>query len=388
MIGGLKRLIRGETNVDFVGRARTWAVVSGAVILVSLFGLLVLRLNFSLEFEGGSAMTVRIANEAAVPEFNDALAEADVEGTVQIRSAPGGEREALVRTKETDEERLSALQREVAAAAGQTTTGDQPDVNAVSRTTIGPSWGAQITSKAVRGLVVFLVMVSLYISFRFEPKMALGALAALFHDLIATAGVYALVGFEVSPATVIALLTLMGYSLYDTVVVFDRVKENEALLTSTSRTTYSEMVNRSLNEVLMRSINTSISTVLPIAGLLFVGVFLFGAVTLKDLALAMFVGSLVGTYSSIFVATPILAKLKEREPQYQALRRRAEGKAPVAAGARARRAVAQPEPEAAAADPVPVAETSPAPSRPRAQAPRPGTPRPPRKRGGKRRKRR
>jgi len=404
--GGFRRLMRGETNIDFVGRARTWAIVSAAVIGISLIGIFGRGLNFSLEFEGGSSLTVPIANEAGVSELNDALAEAGVEGAVQVVTSSEG-RAGLVRTEVTDEEKLTTLERALAEAAGQLRDGS-PDVNAVSRTTIGPSWGEQITSKMVRGLIVFLVLVALYISVRFEPKMAVGALAALIHDLVATAGIYALVGFEVSPATVIALLTLMGYSLYDTVVVYDRVKENTVTLTAGSRTTYSAMVNRSLNEVLMRSINTSVSTVLPIAGLLFVGVFLFGAVTLKDLALAMFIGSIVGTYSSIFVATPLLAVLKEREPQNRALARRAAGeRVPARAGApagdRARTDRSAPTPGGARTDrgaPEPSTATDPTldeavtegtsseatTSPPRPAKPMPARPaRPPRARRGKRR---
>jgi preprotein translocase subunit SecF len=214
--------------------------------------------------------------------------------------------------------RADDLRQAVATEAG--ITSDQ-----INEQDVGPTWGGTISSKAITGLIVFLVLVSLYISLRFEPKMAGAALAALFHDLLATAGIYALVGFEVTPATVIALLTLLGYSLYDTVVVFDKIRENGETLTARNATTYSAMVNRSVNQVLMRSINTSLTSLLPVGGLLFVGAFLLGASTLEDLALALFVGILVGTYSSIFVASPILAWWKEREPRYQKLRARVTG---------------------------------------------------------------
>ena len=200
------------------------------------------------------------------------------------------------------------------------------DPDEINVNDVGPSWGRQVSTKALRGLIVFLVLVSLYITLRFEWKMAMGALAALFHDLIATAGIYTLLGLEVSPATVIALLTLMGFSLYDTVVVFDKVQgERRAAHVRRRRCRTRQMVNRSVNQVLVRSINTSLSSVLPVAGLLFVGVYLFNADTLKDLSLAMFIGALVSTYSSIFVASPILAWLKEREPRYQQIRARIGG---------------------------------------------------------------
>lgn len=385
-MGGFKRLLRGESNIDFVGRSKLWLILSMTVLGVSLFGLLVPKLNLGLEFKGGSALTVPISGATTVEEIEEALDPILGEVDIQILTdkAAGGTRRALVRTEETDEAKLSSAQEKLAETAGQTKADGSPDTNAVSRDTVGPSWGQQVSSKALRGLIVFLVLVTLYISARFEPKMAVSALAALFHDLIGTAGVYAIVGFEVTPATVIALLTLMGFSLYDTVVVFDRVRENAPQVTGTGKMTYGDMVNRSMNEVLIRSINTSISSVLPVAGLLFVGVFLLGAVTLKDLALAMFIGTLVSTYSSIFVAAPLLTFLKEREPRYRALKAKLRG--PTAGSVR----VALP------AD-VPVAETSvvDAPETPAAAAPvrrttttpqRPsGTPRSRQRRRGKRR---
>src|SRR5205085_11524406 len=189
----------------------------------------------------------------------------------------------------------------------------------INRQDVGPTWGSQISSKAVKGLIFFLIAVTLYIAFRFEWKMALSAQAALLHDLVITAGIYALVGRTVSPATVIAILTILGYSLYDTVVIFDKVRENttesSAML---ARDTYSGVVNTSLNQVLMRSVNTSLVVLLPILSLL-----LFGGATLQDFAFALFVGVASGTYSSIFVASPMLALLKEREPKYRQIRIRA-----------------------------------------------------------------
>ena len=199
--------------------------------------------------------------------------------------------------------------------------GIQPEQ--VSITNVGPTWGDKVSDKALQALVVFFLVLALYLTFRFEFRMAIAALIAVLHDIIITVGVYAITGFEVTPATVVAFLTILGFSLYDTVVVFDKVKENEARLGTVRGDTYSTMVNRSLNQVLMRSLNTSIVAVLPVASLLFVGTFVLGGQTLKDFALALFVGLIVGAYSSIFVATPILAWMKERQPRFRALRERA-----------------------------------------------------------------
>ena len=377
MFDGMKRLMKGESNIDIIGRSKVWVLVSLVVIGTACVGLFGRGLNLSLEFDGGTALRVPLERDATVEGVESALSKFDI-GTpdVQISTSSGGIRELLVRSERiADQKILQDVQQTIATIAGQS------DVDEVNITDVGPSWGQQVSNKALRGLIVFLVLVSLYISLRFEWKMAIGALAALFHDLIATAGIYTLVGLEVSPATVIALLTLMGFSLYDTVVVFDKVKENADLLTGASRISYSEMVNRSINQVMVRSINTSLSSVLPVGGLLFVGVYLFGADTLKDLALAMFIGALVSTYSSIFVASPILAWLKEREPRFQQIR------AKISTGVRA-------EPAAAAASAG--VSRPPAPSSPEAPAERPRPPvrtgarQPPRgrrTRGGKRRRR-
>ncbi len=193
----------------------------------------------------------------------------------------------------------------------------------VSLRAVGPTWGEKVSSKALTALIVFFIVIALYLSFRFEWRMALAAIIAVLHDIIITVGVYAVTGFEVVPATVVAFLTILGYSLYDTVVVFDKVKDNTARLGTVRGDTYSSMVNRSLNQVLIRSINTSLVALLPVGSLLFVGTWVFGGLALKDFALALFVGLLTGAYSSIFVATPLLAWLKEKEPKYKALRVRA-----------------------------------------------------------------
>jgi preprotein translocase subunit SecF len=191
--------------------------------------------------------------------------------------------------------------------------------NSIAVQFVGPTWGSQITSKAVEALIIFLVVIVIYLSIAFEWRMAVAAFVALMHDILITVGVYALTGFTVSPTSVIGLATILGYSLYDTVVVFDKVRENTAGLLTTQRSTYSDAANLALNQTLVRSMNTSLTALLPVASILFVGAGLLGAGTLKDLALVLFVGMLSGTYSSIFIATPVLADLKEREPQYKDL---------------------------------------------------------------------
>lgn len=315
MIAGLRKVMRGESELDFIGRTKLWFTITLVILVLSGMGLGVRKLQLGVEFKGGTALTVPLTSDATIEDVEAAFEKLDLPDVdVQIQSQ-GAVRRVITRSNRIDPDKLGEVREALAKVAGA------PSVDEVSTEDVGPSWGQQVSKKALRGLVVFIFLVSLYISVRFEPKMAAAALAALFHDLLATAGVYAWVGFQVTPATVIALLTLMGFSLYDTVVVFDRVRENAAGLSS-GKQTYSTMVNESINEVLIRSINTSLTSVLPVAGLLFVGVLLFEAVTLKDLALAMFVGTLVSTYSSIFIAAPILAKLKEREPRYATLRAR------------------------------------------------------------------
>lgn len=323
----LARISRGEAGIDIVGQARKWFMLSGVVILISLVGLFGRQLNLGQEFTGGTSLRVPTSNqELTVTEVEEALSEfnlADITIQIAAASEPGTtDREIHMRSAHIEDRALfEQVQTRLAEVAGQT-SGGEPDLNAVSITDVGPIWGRTVSAKALQGLIFFLVLVSLYISLRFEWKMAIGAVIALFHDLTATAGLYALVGFVVTPATVIALLTLLGYSLYDTVVIYDRIQENAAQLSGGKGTTYSDMVNRSTNEVMMRSINTSLSTLLPIGSLLFVGVFLLGAETLKDLALAMFIGTIMGSYSSLFIAAPLLAMLKEREPRFRALRAR------------------------------------------------------------------
>ncbi len=214
-----------------------------------------------------------------------------------------------------------------------------------SSTTVSASWGSDVTKNAIQALVLFLILVSIYIAIRFEARMAVGAIISLLHDLVIAAGIYSIVGFEVTPSTVVGLLTILGFSLYDTVVVFDKVSENTRDLTAGSRMTFSDGANLAVNQTLMRSINTSLISLLPVAGLLFVGAGLLGVGTIEDLALILFVGLAVGAYSSLFLATPIVCTLTERQPAYQALQRRVATKR---AAEEARKAAIEADPELAA----------------------------------------
>jgi len=308
------RLYRGETSFDFVGAKRIWLAVSSALILISLLGLVIFGLNLSLDFKGGVAVDVANATGVDVTAVRDALTPLGL-GDAKIQMLAGGaDIRVQVGALTPDESR--AFQKAVATVSGSS-------LDEVSVDEVGPTFGAQITKRAVTALVVFLAAVVLFMWWRLEWKMAVAGITALFHDLIITFGVYALTRFEVTPATVIGVLTILGYSLYDTVVVFDKVKENIEEL-HTERMTLTELVNRSMNQVLMRSINTSLTSLLPVGSLLFVGSFLLGAHTLRDFALALFVGIAAGTYSSIGVASPILATWKEHEEEWERVRRRKE----------------------------------------------------------------
>jgi preprotein translocase subunit SecF len=311
--GGIAgRLYRGDVSINFVGRQRTWYAMSGAILLVSVIALLVKGLNFSLEFKGGSSFTfppTASTTQTAISRVVNAAGGSNA--SVQYSSSPSLH-QWMVQTGVL----TSHVSQQVTNALASTF---HLNPNSIAVQFVGPTWGGQITSKAVEALIIFLVVIVIYLSIAFEWRMAVAAFVALLHDIVITIGVYALTGFTVSPTSVIGLLTILGYSLYDTVVVFDKVRENTAGLLTTQRSTYSDAANLALNQTLVRSMNTSLTALLPVASILFVGAGLLGAGTLKDLALVLFVGMLSGTYSSIFIATPVLADLKEREPQYKDL---------------------------------------------------------------------
>ncbi|MDX2379867.1 MAG: protein translocase subunit SecF [Acidimicrobiia bacterium] len=301
---GSGRLFRGQTAIDFYGKRRYGLIVAVAILLITLGSLATRGLNLGLDFEGGVAWDIPASETFGVEEAEDVLAENDISTTgakVQRRTSDATD-VITVQIEEEPAETVAALTVDFADAAGV-------DPAAVSFSFTSSTWGSEITEKAVRALVIFLIVVAIFISIRFEWRMAAAALAAMAHDVIVTVGVYSVFQFEVTPATVIAFLTILGYSLYDTIVVFDRVKENEGKYAGV-RMRYEDIVNVSMNQVLMRSINTSISSILPVISLLLIGSGLLGAVTLQEFALALLVGMISGVYSSIFVATPTLAWLK------------------------------------------------------------------------------
>lgn len=309
-----RNLYRGETEFDFVRHRLRFFIISAVVIGISLLSLLVRGLDGSIDFTGGTIVEAPNVAAVNVADFRDGLSAIGQDGArVQLRTERDESETVVVQTEALTVEDRDELLETVAAVAGV-------DVNDASIASVGPTFGSEITRRAIEALVIFLIVVTLFITWRFEWKMAFGALAALFHDLIITAGIYSIIGFEVTPSTVIAILTILGYSLYDTVVVFDKITENVHELGS--RHTFTEIVNLSMNQVLMRSLNTSLTSLLPIGSLLLVGSYLLGAATLREFALALFIGIAAGTYSSIFVATPLLTEWKEREPQWQRMQRR------------------------------------------------------------------
>lgn len=318
MSGGgsvLRRLYRGETRFDVVGNWRRWFIISATALVLCLGSLAVRNLNLGIDFTGGISVTAPNPAGADIAGVRAALG--TVGDTARIQLIDDGDA-VRVQTGAVDLETERSLVLDLVAAVGT-------EIELTDSESVGPTFGRQITRRAVQALLVFLAVVVVFISIRFEWKMALGGITALLHDLVITAGAYSLLGFEVTPATVVAVLTILGYSLYDTVVVYDKVRENVA--EDKTRSTYTDLVNRSMNQVLMRSINTSLTSLLPVGSLLFIGSLLLGAGTLREFALALFVGIAAGTYSSIFVAAPILALWKEREDEWRRRRFRTERKA-------------------------------------------------------------
>ncbi len=307
-MNSLRKLYFGQHHFDFPLMWRKALVGSAALVLVSLGALLVGGLNLGIEFEGGTSWEVN-APDKSVADARDALSGT---GAAAGKIQTVGGTAIRVRADLEDQASIDEVTDSLRDFAG-VEEGD------VSVTTVGPSWGDQITSKARNALVWFFIIVAAYIAIRLEWKMAVGALVAVAHDIVISVGVYAVFRFEVTPATVIAFLTIMGYSLYDTIVVYDKVRDVAGRLGTTGRYTYTEMMNQSLNQVLMRSINTSITSVLPVLSMLVIGSFFLGALTLQEFAIALLIGILVGTYSSIFVASSVVAYMKEREADHAAV---------------------------------------------------------------------
>ncbi|MDT0164801.1 protein translocase subunit SecF [Actinotalea sp. AC32] len=319
-------LYAGRRSYDIVGRRRRWFTASAVILLLTIVALLGRGLNGGIEFRGGTELVVEGVTEATQQPAVDAVERVVTEEVPRV-SVLGGD-SVRVQTLPLDDDEIAEVRTGLAAAY-------DVDEAAVSYSTVGPTWGQDVTSKALRALVIFLGLVALTMTMYFRDwRMAVASIVALLHDVVITVGLYALVGWEVTPATVIGFLTILGYSLYDTVVVFDKVRENTERVGEQHRYTYGELANLAVNQTLVRSINTSVVAVLPVASILFIGAFLLGAGTLRDIALALFIGIVVGTFSSIFVATPLLAWLKQRDPRSAAheaeVRRRREAAVAVA----------------------------------------------------------
>ena len=304
------RLYTGETSVDFVGKRKIWYLMSVVIVLVAAIGVFVRGINLGIEFEGGAKFTV--PSTTSVENARNIVKDAGIESALIV--SVGNER-LEIQTPPLEQEQIESFIAKISADF-------KVDKSTITTQSVGPSWGADITRQALIGLGVFLLLVILFLTIYFEIRMAMAAIVALLHDLLITIGVYAITGFEVTPATVIGVLTILGYSLYDTVVVFDKVKENTRGILAQSRLNYQEAANLALNQTLIRSINTSIVALLPVAAILIVGVGILQAGTLKDLALALFVGIAAGTYSSVFIATPLLVQLKENQPEIISLKNR------------------------------------------------------------------
>ncbi len=364
----LQRLWRNQTQVDFPELWKTTLKVSAALILISAIALLVRGVNLGIEFEGGTVW------EASAPDVSTADVRDALRGVGQadakIQFVGGDVLRVRAELDATDASSVAEVSMALANLTGQS-------LDDISFNSISASWGSEITSKAIRALIVFFIVVAIYITLTLEWRMALAALVAVAHDIVITVGIYALFQFEVTPATVIAFLTIMGYSLYDTLVVFDKNRDYQRRSALVGRATYTRIMNSALNTVLLRSVNTTITSVLPVLSMLVIGTLVLGAVTLAEFAVALLIGLLVGTYSSLFVAAPAAAWMKERQPEFVEQRERLEARA------QSRGATVQDVEEVA------VGPSSPAPApsadRPTRRPSQPGTAIPPRPRKRKRR---
>ena len=313
-----RRLYRGETRINFIGSRKRWYAASALLILICVLSFVFRGFNYGIEFKGGVKFQIP---DPAPGHISQSLANTAFTNAGTVPADPpqivgsGVDRSVVVQTKAISVATQQTLQANVAKSL-------KINQNKISVFSVSSSWGHDTTKNALEGLVLFLIAVTIYISLRFQWRMAIGGMVALVHDLIVAAGIYSLVGFEVTPSTIVGLLTILGFSLYDTVVVYDKVAENAKDILAGSRTTYAEAANMAVNQTLMRSINTSLIALLPVAGLLFVGAGLLGVGTIKDLALILFVGLASGAYSSLFLATPVVVDLTERDPAYQALTKR------------------------------------------------------------------
>ena len=317
----LTRLYRGETNFNFIGTRKWWYLASLVLITLCVLSMVFRGFNVGIDFKGGTQFQIQASKTSlTTQQVEQALAQTGHPSESAAQEVgSGATRQIVIKTAELPIAEQVKTQRELASTL-------KIDPASISVDSVSSSWGGEITKKAIQGLLVFLVVVFAYIALRFEVKMAIGAMVALLHDMVVAAGIYSLVGFELTPSTIVGLLTILGFSLYDTVVVFDKVAENTRGLLTSGREIYATAANRAVNQTLMRSVNTSVISLLPVGGLLFVGAGMLGVGTIKDLALILFIGLTVGMYSSLFLATPVVVDLKEREPEHKALAKRVQAR--------------------------------------------------------------
>jgi preprotein translocase subunit SecF len=302
-------LYSGRVSLDIVGRRKLWYVIALVLVIVAILAPIARGgFNFGIEFRGGSEFRIDGVGSTSQQVARDAVQSVDPSSQPVVTSV--GVNSVRIQTEQLDDVTTEEIRIALASAYGVPS-------GSVTSSFIGANWGADVTAKAINGLVVFLLLVSVLMALYFRTfRMSLAALAALVHDVVITAGIYALTGFEVTPAAVIGLLTILGYSLYDTVVVFDKVRENTLDVEYSETTTFASQVNLAVNQTLVRSVNTSVVAVLPVGAILFIGAALLGVGTLRDIALALFIGILVGTYSSVFIAAPVYVHLRENEARF------------------------------------------------------------------------
>ena len=303
-------LYSGRVSIDVVGRRKLWYGIAIVLVIIAIVAPVTRGgFNFGIEFRGGSEFRIDGVGDTSQQVAREAVQAVDPETQPIVTSV--GVDSVRIQTEQLDDVTTEEIRIALANAYGLPS-------GSVPSSFLGANWGADVTSKAINGLIVFLILVSVLMAIYFRTfKMSIAALAALAHDVVITAGIYALTGFEVTPAAVIGLLTILGYSLYDTVVVFDKVRENTLGVEFSEDTTFASQVNLAVNQTLVRSINTSVVAILPVAAILFIGAFVLGVGTLRDIALALFIGMIVGTYSSIFIASPVYVHLRENEPRFK-----------------------------------------------------------------------
>jgi preprotein translocase subunit SecF len=309
MMEAIRTLYRGDNSWDFVSVSRKVLISSAVLVVLCVASFFVRGLNLGIEFDGGAVWEVPATADVSEDDISAVMSSEGVDDT-RVQTISGGEDIFRVRAEVSDVSDRESIAGALAAEAGVS-------IDEVSTRNVSPSFGDEVADKARRALVVFLVLIALYLTLRFEWRMALGALVAVGHDIAISVGVYSVFQIEITPATVVAFLTIMGYSLYDTIVVFDRIRENQRALSTRSRVTYEDLANVSLNQILMRSINTSITSVMPVLSMLVVGSLILGATSLQEFAIALLIGIVFGSYSSLFVATPLVVWMKSQQAHWQ-----------------------------------------------------------------------